>query len=65
MIFLHFTSLLLSLVVFVSSQSLKTVLATQSGLTTFTAYITQFPDLVTQLDGGSYTSMTRIYPLDL
>lgn len=65
MMFLHFTSLLLSLIVCVSSQSLKTVLSMQSGLTTFTSYITQLPDLVTQLDGGSYTSTTRIHPLDL
>ena len=63
--FLHFVGLLLSLVTCVASQSLEAVLATQSGLTTFTSYITQFPNLVTQLDGGSFTSMMRAYCLSI
>lgn len=59
MMFLYFVGLLLALVACVASQSLETVLATQSGLSTFTSFLTQFPDLVTQLNGGSYTSMAR------
>jgi hypothetical protein len=65
MMFLCSVCLLLALVGCVASQSLETVLATQSGLSTFTSFITQFPDLVTQLDGGSYTRMTRTQYLHL
>jgi hypothetical protein len=53
-------------VVFVSSQSLSTVLSLQSGLTKFTSLISQYPDLVEQLNGGNFTRMasspTTVFP---
>jgi hypothetical protein len=58
---LRFVTLLLSLAVFVSSQNLEAVLSLQTGLTQFTTYITKFPNLVTKLDSGSYTSMAYIF----
>jgi hypothetical protein len=58
---LRFVTLLLSLAVFVFSQNLEAVLSLQSGLTQFTSYITKFPDLLKQLDDGSYTSMAYIF----
>lgn len=59
----HLISLLYSLAVCVSSQSLSTVLSLQTGLTKFTSYVSQFPDLVTQLDNGNYTSTAYIHYL--
>jgi hypothetical protein len=58
---LRFVTLLLSLAIFVFSQNLEAVLSLQSGLTQFTSYITKFPDLLKQLDDGSYTSMAYIF----
>lgn len=58
---LPFITLLLSLAVFVFSQNLEAVLSLQTGLTQFTSYITKFEDLVSQVNGGSYTSMAYIF----
>ena len=58
---LRFITLLLSLAVFVFSQNLEAVLSLQTGLTQFTSYITKFEDLVSQVNGGSYTSMAYTF----
>ena len=58
---LRFITLLLSLAVFVFSQNLEAVLSLQTGLTQFTSYITKVPDLVAEVNGGSYTSMAYIF----
>jgi hypothetical protein len=47
-------------VLFVSSiaaQSISTVLPAQNGLKTFISCISQFPELLAQLNGGNFTGM--------
>lgn len=43
----------------IAAQSISTVLPQQNGLTTFTGYVSQFPELLAQLDAGNFTRMSR------
>jgi len=43
----------------IAAQSISTILPQQNGLTTFTGYISQFPDILAQLDAGNFTSMSH------
>jgi hypothetical protein len=41
------------------AQSISTVLPAQNGLNSFTAYISQFPEFLAELDVGDFTGLSR------